>query len=164
MQAARRRARDTPRCQWGYGNKKKWEACQISMFSVGVDIVELARVSRLDALFGPRFRAKFLHSSEQARAAALREPSRVASFLAARWAAKEALHKALNGGSPRPLRFLFPEMELAAGSSGAPFFQLHGAARAHAEARGLHVSVSVAHEGSAAVAFVVAQQRPAALA
>jgi phosphopantetheine--protein transferase-like protein len=92
------------------------------------------------------------------------EPSRAASYLAARWAAKEALHKAFNGASPRPLRFLFPEMELAAGASGAPFFRLHGAARAHCAAQRLHVSVSVAHERSAAVAFVVAQERPVALA
>ena len=133
-------------------------------FSIGTDIVELSRVRRLDALFGSRFREKFLHPAELSRAAALAEPSRAASYLAARWAAKEALHKAFNGASPRPLRFLFPEMELAAGASGAPFFRLHGAARAHCAAQRLHVSVSVAHERSAAVAFVVAQERPAALA
>jgi phosphopantetheine--protein transferase-like protein len=99
-----------------------------------------------------------LHPCELARAAAL-GGARAASFLAARWAAKEALHKAFNGGAPHPLRFLFPDMELAAAASGAPFFKLHGAAAAHAAARGLRLSVSVAHEGSAAVAFVVAQEQ-----
>lgn len=128
------------------------------MLSVGVDIVELSRIVRLDALHGARFREKFLHPCELARAAGL-GGARAASFLAARWAAKEALHKAFNGCAPQPLRFLFPDMELAAAASGAPFFKLHGAAAAHAAARGLRLSVSVAHEGSAAVAFVVAQQQ-----
>jgi holo-[acyl-carrier protein] synthase len=125
---------------------------------IGVDIIELSRVARLDASFGSRFRTKFLHPAELARAASLTEPSRAASFLAARWAAKEALHKAFNGGSALPLRFLFPDMELAVGASGAPCFRLHGAAREHAETRGLRLSVSIAHERSAAVAFVVAQE------
>jgi holo-[acyl-carrier protein] synthase len=131
------------------------------IFAIGCDIVDVSRIARLDARFGPAFRAKFLHPSEQRRASAL-PPAGVPAFLASRWAAKEALHKALRAAAPP--RLLFPDMEVASTPAGAPFFVLHGAAGAHAAAQRLRLSVSLSHERSAAVAFVVAEQEEEAKA
>ena len=118
---------------------------------IGVDIVAVARVARVYARYGARFLERAFHPREAARARALPAP-RLAAFLAARWAAKEALHKAL-----RVERLLFTDVEVVSEPSGAPRFELHGAARA-AGAR-LDLQLSVSHEERYAVAFVVATAR-----
>ena len=123
------------------------------IFALGCDIVELSRIARLDAAYGLRFRARFLHPAELLRLQRTPLAAQTA-YLASRWAAKEALHKALRP----PSRLPFPDMELAATRYGAPFFRMHGAVAARAAALGLRVSVSLSHERSAAVAFVVAER------
>jgi holo-[acyl-carrier protein] synthase len=118
--------------------------------AIGVDIVSVARVARLHARFGARFLERAFHAREAARARALPAP-RLGEFLASRWAAKEALHKAL-----RTTRLLFPDVEVASGGGGAPAFVFHGAARDALRARGLDVHLSLSHEADFAVAFVLA--------
>jgi len=122
--------------------------------AIGVDIVSVARVARLHARFGARFLERAFHAREAARARALPAP-RQPEFLASRWAAKEALHKAL-----RTRRLLFPEIEVVRAPGGAPAFELHGAAAAHA--RGADVHVSLSHEADFAIAFVVVTEARAA--
>jgi len=119
--------------------------------ALGVDIVAIARVARLLARHPARFAARAFHPLERARAAALPAP-RAAAFLAARWAAKEALHKALGGRA----RLDFAELEVAAGARGAPAFVFHGAARAGADGARLAATVSLSHEADYAVAVVAA--------
>lgn len=137
---------------------------------VGVDVVQISRVRAVLARHGQRFLARAFHPREAdayallaagrgptavlAAAAAAPPPSHAAAYLAARWAAKEALHKAL-GGSPR---LLFPELEVVRGAGGAPAFELHGAAAAALAARcppGAPPLLSLSHDGDYAVAMVV---------
>lgn len=131
----------------------------MSVCGVGVDIVSVARVARVYERFGARFLARTLHPSEVARVEALREasPSRAAGFLASRWAAKEALHKALRGR----VRLLFPDVEVATAADGGPTIRLHHAAAAFAASpaeAGLELHVSLSHERDSAVAVVIASR------
>ncbi len=126
-----------------------------SIAGIGVDITNVTRIGRLFSRFGERFLERAFHAREAARARALPAPQQH-EFLASRWAAKEALHKAL-----RTRRLLFPEIEVVRGPSGAPAFELHGAAAAHA--RGADVHVSLSHEADYAIAFVVVTEARAAV-
>jgi len=119
--------------------------------SIGVDLVSVARIARLHVRFGASFLQRAFHAREAAFASSLPEPHHAATFLASRWAAKEALHKAL-----RTKRLLFPEIEIQNGPKGAPVFFLHGAAHEWAAAEGLQTRLTLSHEGDYAVAFVVA--------
>lgn len=74
--------------------------------------------------------------------------------LAARFAAKEALIKALGGSTG----VRWHDIVVVSDESGAPSLRLTGGARSLAESRGatrLHLSLS--HDGGVAVAYVVAE-------
>ncbi len=116
--------------------------------SVGVDIIEIARIQRTLADFGERFLRRVYTERE-------REIYRGrVSELAARFAAKEATSKALGTGI-RGIRWR--EMEVLPNRRGKPVLILHGSAAARAHALGLtHFSVSLTHSRSDAMAFVVA--------
>jgi holo-[acyl-carrier protein] synthase len=116
--------------------------------SVGVDIIEIDRVEAVIR----RWQEKFLHrvyTESELRYCRGRIPE-----LAARFAAKEAISKALGTG----IRGLFwREMEILPDPLGKPLVTLHGRAKARAEAIGLtHFAISLSHAREFAVAMVVA--------
>jgi holo-[acyl-carrier protein] synthase len=114
------------------------------ILGVGVDIVEIARFAR--ALNRTQGLAKRLFTEG--------EQGLPVRSLAARFAAKEALAKAL--GAPRGL--LWTDAEVVSDSAGRPGLRLYGsvaAAAAEAGVRRWHVSLS--HDGVVAVALVVAE-------
>ena len=116
--------------------------------SVGVDIVEIARIERALQRWGERFLERVYTPAEVAYCR-----GRV-SELAARFAAKEAISKALGTG----LRGIdWREMEILPDERGKPLVTLHGRARQRAEALGLtHFAVSLSHSREYAIALVVA--------
>jgi len=74
--------------------------------------------------------------------------------LAGRFAAKEAVAKALGSGIGD---ITWKEVEILRADSGAPILVLHGAAAEMAEKQGLvEWSISISHEKSHALAMVVA--------
>ena len=80
---------------------------------------------------------------------------RRSEHLAARWAAKEALHKALGGA----LRVRFRDVCVRAAASGAPELQLDSDAEQRVAALGGGaVHLSLAHEGDYALAHVVVER------
>lgn len=118
--------------------------------AVGVDVVDVPRFTRLVALRGPAMTARVFLPTELATCRG--SPQR----LAARFAAKEAGAKALGLGIG-PLAWR--DVEVRTGARGAPVLVLHGAARLAARARGLdRWSVSLSHDATRAVAFVVATE------
>ena len=122
--------------------------------SVGVDIIEIARIRRTVADFGDRFLRRVYTEREQERFG-----SRI-SELAARFAAKEATSKALGTGI-RGIRWR--EMEVLSNSRGKPVLILHGSASQRAAELGLVAfDVSLTHSRSEAMAFVVALKNPLA--
>ena len=116
---------------------------------VGVDIIEIERVAGVIARWGERFLQRVYTETELAYCRG-RIPE-----LAARFAGKEAVTKALGTG----IRGLaWREMEILADPLGKPLVRLHGRARARATAIGLsHFAVSLSHSRDYAVAMVVAE-------
>ncbi len=112
------------------------------MVGVGVDVVDVDRFAAALART-PGLAARVLTAAER---------ERPVSSLAARFAAKEALAKAL--GAPTGLRW--HDVAVAAEPGGRPSLQVTGtvaAALAERGVTGTHVSLS--HDGGLAVAMVV---------
>jgi holo-[acyl-carrier protein] synthase len=118
------------------------------VFSVGVDIIEIERIEAALRRHGQRFLRRVYTSREQAYCQG-RVPE-----LAVRFAAKEAVSKALGTG----LRGIaWREMEILGDKRGKPLVYLHGRARARAEELGFfEFAISLSHSRDYAVAFVVA--------
>jgi holo-[acyl-carrier protein] synthase len=115
--------------------------------AVGVDVVDVARFT-LALQRRPRMVERLFTARE--RSDTSERPER----LAARFAAKEAVLKALGSGLGDAS---FRSIEVQREPSGAPVIVLYGRARELAAARGiatLHVSLS--HTNTTATAFVVA--------
>jgi holo-[acyl-carrier protein] synthase len=121
--------------------------------AVGVDLIELARIERVVARHGERFLARVYTEAEIAHCRG-RVPE-----LAARFAAKEAVSKALGVG----MRLIgaegigWREVEVLPDGLGKPEVYLSGRAAALAAAQGLGTwAISLSHGQAQAVAFVVA--------
>ena len=118
---------------------------------IGTDLVEIARVETALARFGDRFARKVLVPLEFARYASHRKP---AAYLAKRFAAKEALSKALGTGIRHPVNW--QNIGVANHSSGRPYFELSDALAEFMRARGIHTAhVSLTDERGIAAAFVL---------
>jgi holo-[acyl-carrier protein] synthase len=116
--------------------------------SVGVDMVSVTRIEGVLARHGARFLERTYTAGEQAYCQG--RPS----ALAARFAAKEAVAKALGTGFGQ---VAWREIEIIAGERKEPLVQLHGNAMERARELGLRqFAVSLAHERDMAIAFVVA--------
>lgn len=119
------------------------------MLSVGVDIVEIVRIQRALERWGERFMRRVYTVAEE-RFCRGRLPE-----LAARFAAKEAISKALGTGL---VGISWVEMEILPDARGKPLVSLYGCALARARALGLSEwAISLSHGEAHAVAFVVAQ-------
>lgn len=123
------------------------------MLATGVDLVDIPRIERIVNRYGERFLAR-VYTPDEVRFSRGRPAE-----LAARFAAKEAVSKALGVGvrvlSPAGIAWL--DVETLNERSGKPYVRLHGRAAALAEAQGLtEWAVSLSHDGEYAIAFVVA--------
>ena len=116
--------------------------------ATGIDLIEIERLQETIRRYGERFLLRVFTPGE------LSEVAGNSSSLAARFAAKEAVAKALGTGiGPVSWR----EIEILRGPARQPMLHLHGAARRLAEEQGLtHWSLSLSHTHSVAVASVVA--------
>ena len=118
------------------------------MLSVGVDITEIGRITRALDRWGDRFLGRVYTEDEIAYCRG-RVPE-----LAARFAAKEAVSKALGTGL---VGVSWREMEILADRRGKPCVVLHGRAQDRANALGLtDWAVSLTHSDDNAIAMVVA--------
>ncbi len=114
---------------------------------VGVDVVDVRRLARaLERT--PRLADRLFTPAERA--------GRRPDSLAARFAAKEAVAKAL--GAPGGLRWRDAEVVVEPG--GRPRLAVHGAVADEASAQGITVwHLSLSHDGGVATAVVVAETR-----
>nr|MBC7244691.1 holo-ACP synthase [Chloroflexota bacterium] len=120
------------------------------MLSVGVDIVEIERIQRAITRWQGRFLTRIYTPAELALCRG-RVPE-----LAVRFAAKEAISKALGTGLSG---VLWCEMEVLADARGKPLVRLHGRAAARADELGLReFAISLSHSCDYAIAFVVADE------
>jgi len=119
------------------------------MLATGVDLIEVERFAQTVERFGERFLAKVFTPNERAMLGT--QPER----LAARFAAKEAVAKALGGGIGD---VRWRDIEIGRDDHGAPLVILRGAAAVRAAELGLHhFALSLSHTREHAIAFVVAQ-------
>jgi len=122
------------------------------MLRTGVDLIEVSRIETSAKRFGERFYHRFFTEAERAYCAG-RFPA-----LAARFAAKEAVAKALGTGIG-DMRWV--EIEIVQGERNKPEVKLHGAAAEISARLGLNEwSISLSHTHEHAVAFVVAIGNP----
>lgn len=117
----------------------------MGIVGVGVDVVQVERLERALART-PSLAARLFTAQEQVAGQA--------ESLAARFAAKEAVAKAL--GAPGGLRWV--DAEVVREPGGRPRLALHGGVAQEAAAQGIttwHLSLS--HDGGIATAVVVAE-------
>jgi holo-[acyl-carrier protein] synthase len=122
------------------------------ILGVGIDIIEVARIRNSYERFGERFLNRILLPKEIEYCLSHKVP---APFLAARFAAKEAISKAFGTGIGAQLGW--QDMEVGRKQSGEPFVILHGGGKTLLEERkGRVVLISLSHtqEHAAAVAIL----------
>jgi holo-[acyl-carrier protein] synthase len=122
------------------------------ILGVGIDIIEVARIRNSYERFGERFLNRILHPNEIAYCLSHKVP---APFLAARFAAKEAISKAFGTGIGAQLGW--QDMEVGRKESGEPFVILHEGGKKLLEerkARVVLISLSHTQEHAAAVAIL----------
>lgn len=123
------------------------------ILGTGVDIIEISRILALHEKQGQDFLARCFTDDE---AAYCQRKKNMAESLAARFAAKEAVMKALGSGWSGGVGFR--NIELVRADEGAPQIRLHGAAAEYAKKRGItRIHISVSHCKEYAVAFAVAE-------
>jgi holo-[acyl-carrier protein] synthase len=121
----------------------------------GVDLVEDARIGRMVAEHGGRFVERVFTAGEQADAAS-GEGWRT-ERLAARFAAKEAVLKALGTGWRGGIAWT--DVEVVKEASGRPGVSLHGEAFEVAARLGIsHWHLSLSHAGGFSIASAIASR------
>ena len=121
------------------------------VLGIGIDIIEVARVKASYKRFGQRFLNRVLLADEIAYCLTHKNP---APFIAARFAAKEAISKAFGTGIGAALGWR--DLEIRRKESGEPFVILHGKGKELLTARnGRAVLVSLSHTKDHAAAMAV---------
>ena len=121
------------------------------ILGLGIDIIEVARIEASHERFGERFLNRILHPNEIRYCLSHKAPG---PFLAARFAAKEAISKAFGTGIGAQLGW--HDMEVGRRESGEPFVILHGAGQELLQTRGARaVLISLSHTQAHAAAVAV---------
>jgi holo-[acyl-carrier protein] synthase len=119
---------------------------------IGIDLVEVQRIENAWKRFGDRFLGRILLPEETAYCLTHKSP---APFLAARFAAKEAVSKAFGTGIGPSLGW--HDIEVRHKESGAPYIIMHGKGQDLLQARNanvVHISLTHTATNSAAVAIL----------
>lgn len=120
---------------------------------IGTDIVSVQRIGQLLSRHPERGAAHLLHPAEQLEAQQSAAPDR---FVAKRFAAKEALSKALGTGLRAPV--LLPAIRVEHDALGKPFFSFESELSDWICQRSLQIHLSITDEVDHAVAFVVVEK------
>ena len=121
------------------------------MHHIGTDIIEINRIQRAISHWGETFLNRVYTEPE------LRLYRRKLSSLAARFAGKEAVAKALGA---RNNGISWQEIEILADPDGRPTVQLYGQAQARANYLGLtSLAISLSHSREYAIALVIGETR-----
>ncbi len=130
------------------------------ILGVGIDICDARRVAAALKKFDHRFRVRIFTAAEIAMA---RNRSNENLFYAKRFAAKEAVYKALSAAPVRGLKW--HDAEILNNTGGAPLLTLRGACKRALEALTpdgykASVNLSISDESPYAVAFVIISAGP----
>lgn len=123
----------------------------MSVLGNGIDIVEVGRIERMIARQGEKFLKRVFTQDEIDFCS---KKARPAIHFAARFAAKEAVAKALGTGFSKGVRMR--DIEVAAVSAGPPQVKLHGAAAKLYDALGGEkILLSLSHTAEQALAQAI---------
>ena len=123
----------------------------MSLFGIGIDIVQIDRMEKMIEKHGDIFAKKIFHENELAIYLDLKFKAR---FLAKRFAAKEAFSKALGTGIADGITL--PNIEILNDKLGKPKLFLHGKTKEiFSESGANSIFLSISDEKSYAVAQVV---------
>lgn len=123
------------------------------ILGIGTDIVMVSRIQRSLDRFGEKFAKRILHEAELTDWQNAKSP---AHFLAKRFAAKEAVAKALGSGMRKGVTFR--SIAVGHNASGKPEINVSNGAAKHATGLGVtrwHISLS--DEQDHALAFVIVE-------
>jgi holo-[acyl-carrier protein] synthase len=122
---------------------------------IGVDLVEVQRIQRLLDEYGDQFAGRVLNSQEREH---YERSSRQVSFLANRFAAKEAMSKALGTGLRYPVTL--HSIGIISTANGRPEFRFNEVLTPYLESRKVtDAHLSLTHEKGLVCAVVVLEAR-----
>ncbi len=143
-------------------------------YKIGTDLVEIDRISRLYKNYGDKFLNKILSTGEKELFNSRKTQNRKIQFLANRFAAKEALYKALsaliesiNSGNSYnsangPGIPNFVKLSILNTPAGVPYLNLQGETKSFLDklskfnnTTNINVEISLSDENSYAIAFVL---------
>jgi holo-[acyl-carrier protein] synthase len=123
------------------------------IIGTGIDIVEVERVKASIDKYGDTFLRHFLTEQEISE---LPEGNQRFQSCAGRWAAKEAVAKALGTGFGAECEWR--DIHISNDKAGAPKVELTGTAAKTAKAKGIaSIHISISHENKFACAMAVAE-------
>ena len=124
------------------------------IIGIGVDLVETQRIQRLLDEYGDKFVGRVLNSEEREHYA---RSSRRVWYLANRFAAKEAISKALGTGLRYPVTL--HSIGVISTAIGRPEFSFSDALKPYMESRGVTgAHLSITHEKGLVCAVVVLEE------
>ena len=128
----------------------------MAIFGVGTDIVKLERIERSFLRYGAKFAQRILAESElEVYSNKTTSASKVA-FLAKRFAAKEAISKALGTGMREGIGF--QQLIVETNEIGKPYVILKGHAKEWAKQHNVScIHLSLSDEMDSALAFAIAE-------
>ena len=122
------------------------------IYGIGIDVVEVGRIASAIERLGEPFLAKLFTSAERTYCDAQKKPE---LHYAARFAAKEAVSKALGTGIGGQAGWL--DLEITRDPAGAPKLLLQGAAADFTKAQGIsEIQISLTHAREYAAANAIA--------
>lgn len=121
------------------------------IIGIGTDIVSIPRINKACQRFGEKFINK-IFTDEEANICKCKKDA--APHLAARFAAKEAVLKALGTGVSKGIGF--KDVEVARMQGSKPEIVLYGKGKEMAEFLGVkNIHISISHDADRALAFAV---------
>jgi holo-[acyl-carrier protein] synthase len=125
------------------------------IYGVGVDIIRVKRIGEALERWGDRMVKRVLSREEEEGMGRIGDESARILFVAGRFAAKEAVLKAIGIGHQLGVRW--GDVSIVSDTLGKPEVYLSGKALGFAMERGIErVLVSITHEGDYAMAFAIA--------
>src|SRR5690606_16960785 len=125
----------------------------MNIVGLGTDIVECLRIAQMIERHGELFIGR-VYTDHEIEYCSTRKAA--TQHYAGRWAAKEAVLKALGTGWRRGISWR--DVEVCNLASGAPTIALHAGARDVAEGQGIaRVHISISHARSHAIAYAIAE-------
>jgi holo-[acyl-carrier protein] synthase len=128
----------------------------MAIVGIGLDLVKIDRVRAMAERWQERFLQRLYTDAERTLSAGRASPY---PFLAGRFAAKEAILKAIGTGWSGGVRWL--DLQILNDTAGKPFAVASGRARALLHGAGVtHILVTVSHDGDYAVAEAILTNDP----